>query len=215
MGRFHRRLGVDQIPLCGLTSQTVPELPGTVFLLSNQDNNPMEKIILVTPTEAHEQAARDYYHEHIANREPHLHGSSLFENYPSYSDWLAHLKTNSDPKTVPPGWVVSSTFFGVRESDGRIIGMIDIRHELNDFLRDYGGNIGYGVRPTERRKGYATQMLSPALDYCRTLGMARVMISCDKNNPASRNTILHAGGILEKEAQEEDGLTVQIFWITL
>jgi predicted acetyltransferase len=179
------------------------------------DNHPMEKIILVSPSEAHEQAAREYLQEHIANRESHLHGSSLFENYPSYSDWLAHLKTNSDPKTVPSGWVVSSTFFGVRESDSRIIGMIDIRHELNDFLRDYGGNIGYGVRPTERQKGYASQMLTLALDYCRKLGLKKVMISCNKNNPASRNTILQAGGILEKEALEEDGTTVQIFWITL
>jgi predicted acetyltransferase len=179
------------------------------------DTQAMEKITLVSPSEAHEQAARDYLQEHIANGEPHLHGASMFENYKTYSDWLAHLKANSNSKTVQKGWVVSSTFFGVRESDSRIIGMIDIRHDLNDFLRDYGGNIGYGIRPTERRKGYATQMLSLALEYCRTLGMTRVMISCDKNNPASRNTILHAGGILEKEAQEEDGSTVQIFWITL
>ncbi len=175
----------------------------------------MEKITLVYPSEIHEQAASEYLQEHIANGEPHLHGSSQFEKYPFYKDWLAHLKANSNPKTVKPGWVVSSTFFGVRESDNRIIGMIDIRHDLNDFLRDYRGNIGYGVRPTERRKGYATQMLSLALEYCRRLGLKHVMISCDKNNPASRNTILHAGGILEKETLDEDGSTVQIFWITL
>lgn len=175
----------------------------------------MEKISLVSPSEVHEQAAREYLQEHIDNGEPHLHGASLFENYNTYSDWLAHLKANSNPKTLEPGWVVSSTFFGIRENDGRIIGMIDIRHELNDFLRNYGGNIGYGVRPSERRKGYATQMLSLALEYCRKLGLPEVMVSCDKNNPASRNTILHAGGILEKEVVQEDGSTVQIFWITL
>jgi predicted acetyltransferase len=174
----------------------------------------METIKLVTPLPTHKQAAMEYLQEHIANGELHLHGASLFESYQTYTDWLAHLKTNSDPTTLPPGWVVSSTFFGVRESDGRIIGMIDIRHELNDYLHDYGGNIGYGVRPTERRKGYATQMLSLALDFCRSLGLTKVMISCSKSNPASRKTILHAGGVLERESLDEEGYPFQIYWIT-
>lgn len=181
----------------------------------NSINSFKDKITLVTPSKIHEKAALEYKQEHLDAGEPLLHGSSMLDIKETYDAWLDHLKATSSKETVPPGWVPSSTFFGVRESDGRIIGMIDIRHELNDFLRDFGGNIGYGVRPTERRKGYATQMLSLALDFCRNLGLPRVMISCDKNNPASRNTILHAGGILEREALEEDGTIVQIFWITL
>jgi len=175
----------------------------------------MDKITLITPSIAHETAVLDYKQEHLDNGEPLLHGGSLLDTMDTYDGWLDHLKTNSNEKTVKPGWVTSSTFLGVRESDGRIVGLIDIRHTLNDFLRNYGGHIGYGVRPSERRKGYATQMLRLALDYCRTLGLDRVMLACDKNNPASRLTIEKCGGILEREFQHTDGMTVQIFWITL
>ena len=94
--------------------------------------------------------------------------------------------------------------------------MISIRHELtNDFLKNYAGHIGYGVRPTERRKGYVTQMLNQALKYCKDkLKLDKVMISCDKKNEGSRKTILNAGGILEKE-YTKDGEEVQIYWINL
>ena len=72
-----------------------------------------------------------------------------------------------------------------------------------------------GVRPTERRKGYATQMLAKALEYCKNeVGLDKVMIGCYKSNEASRKTILNAGGVLEKE-YEKDGETVQTYWITL
>jgi GNAT superfamily N-acetyltransferase len=98
----------------------------------------------------------------------------MFETMDTYDRWLEHLKAVSRKETVPNDWVISSTFFAVREHDGRIVGMLNIRHELNDFLRDYGGNIGYGVRPSERRKGYATRILQMALDYCRELGLLRL-----------------------------------------
>jgi predicted acetyltransferase len=175
----------------------------------------MDTLILVTPTKAHEQAALEYKQEHIDNGEMLLHGGSLFDSIASYDAWLNHLKASSSPDTVQPGWVVSSTFFAVRPTENRIIGMIDIRHELNNFLRSYGGHIGYGVRPSERNKGYATQMLLLALDFSRHLGLDKVMLACEKYNEASRKTIVNCGGVLEREFQHTDGKTVQVFWITL
>ena len=72
-----------------------------------------------------------------------------------------------------------------------------------------------GVRPSERRKGYATKMLAKALEYCRDeIGLEKVMIACYKSNEPSRKTILNAGGELEKE-YEKDGEIVQIYWINL
>ncbi len=133
----------------------------------------MDKLILTTPTKTHELAALEYRQEHLNNGENHLYGSSLFHTADSYQAWLNQLKDNANPESVRENWVVSSTFFAIRQSDNRIVGMIDIRHELNDFLRNYGGHIGYGVRPSERNKGYATQMLLLALDYCRRLGLGR------------------------------------------
>lgn len=173
----------------------------------------MEEIKLVIPAKAHEEMVANYLREHRENGEQDIHGGSLIEKAPSYGEWLEQVQGNSDEKTVHPDWVVSSTFFGVRESDGWMVGMIDIRHRLNDFLRSYGGHIGYGVRPSERGKGYATGMLRLGLGYCKTLGLPEVMLACDKDNSASAKTIMKCGGILEREFCHTDGKTVQVYWI--
>lgn len=174
----------------------------------------MEPLRLVVPDQSHAGAALDYIREHAEHGEPDLHGGALLERLP-YAEWLARLKANSDEKTVRPGWVVSSTFFAVRPGDGRIVGMIDIRHSLNDFLRNYGGHVGYGVRPSERNKGYATQMLRLALAYARKIGMDRMMLACYRDNEPSRRTILKCDGVLEREFVHTDGKTVQVYWITI
>lgn len=175
-----------------------------------------DKIILVKPTKEYEYQAIDYKKEHFANGENKIHACSLWDKMDDYNEWLKILQNNSKKETVSKNWTVSSTFFGVRELDNKIVGMIDIRHELNsDFLRNYAGNIGYGVRPTDRRKGYATQMLEKALKYCKDeIGLERVMINCYKSNEPSKKTILNAGGILERE-YEKDGEIIQLYWVNL
>lgn len=175
----------------------------------------MSKIILVKPTKQHEAAALEYVEEHFSVGEHDLHGSSLLEKLDSYNDWLEHLERQSHPATVPAGRVVSTTMFAVRESDSKIVGIIDIRHTLNDFLASYAGHIGYGVRPTERRRGYATQMLKQGVQFCRSIGLAKVMVSCHKNNIGSGKTIVKNGGVLEREFIYSDGEEVQVYWITL
>lgn len=77
--------------------------------------------------------------------------------------------------------------------------MVTIRHYLNDFLANYGGHIGYGVRPTERQKGYAAQILNFALKYAKSVGLTKVMLPCYKDNIASRKTILKCSGKFEHE----------------
>ena len=175
----------------------------------------MATLEFVTPAQIHEQAALEYRQEHIDQGETVLHGGSLFDQIENYSDWLKHLAVVQNPETLPDGWVTSNTYFAVREHDGRIVGMVNIRHELNYFLRNYGGHIGYGVRPSERRKGYATRILWMALEYCRSLGLEKVMLGCNKENEASRRTILTCGGKLDREFLHTDGKFVQVFWIAL
>lgn len=175
----------------------------------------MDSIVLAKPTKAFEAAAQEYIAEHIAAGEADLHGASLLEKKPTYDDWLRHLQATSDAATVDPGWVVASTFFAVRAVDSRLIGVIDIRHRLNDFLYNYGGHIGYGVRPTERRKGYATEILRLGLDYCKTIGLQKVMLACYKDNVASAKTILKNGGELKREFTHTDGVVVQVYWAQL
>ena len=83
--------------------------------------------------------------------------------------------------------------------DDRIIGMINSRLALNDFLRKEGGHIGYSVRPTERRNGYGTDMLTEGLKVCNKIGIREVMVSCDKENLASAGVIKNCGGLLKEE----------------
>ena len=173
-----------------------------------------DELMLVRPDFSMEAAVADYRREHFRCGERELHGSSRLDRLVDYRTYLAHLENNSKTTTVTPGWVVSDTFCAIRRRDGRLVGMITVRHDLNDFLRRCGGHIGYGVRPSERRKGYATRMLQWALDYCRHLGLPRVLISCDRKNEASQRTIRRCGGRLEREITAE-GAVMQIFWIDL
>ena len=176
-----------------------------------------DRIVLVKPDKSYEKQAIEYKKEHFENGEKIIHASSAWDKMDNYDEWLDLLKKQSSWETMINNWTVHSTFFGVRESDNKIVGLIDIRHELNsDFLRNYAGHIGYGIRPTERRKGYVTQMLQQALDYCKNeLKLKRVMISCEKDNEGSRKTIINAGGVLEREYEDSNGETVQIYWIEL
>jgi len=175
----------------------------------------MDTLLLVRPAPEHRAQAADYLNEHIQAGEPHLHGGAILEQM-EYDAWLQLLRDNSDPQTTHAQWVTASTFFVVRETDGRIIGMVDIRHRLNDFLAAYGGHIGYGVRPTERRKGYATAILQMALRYAKeTLGLSRVMVACYQDNEPSRKTIQKCGGKLERTFVHTDGKMVEVYWIAL
>jgi predicted acetyltransferase len=170
-------------------------------------------IKLVSPSKDLEVDALDYRQEHFDCGEMLIYGSALFDKTESYDEWLSHVRKNSNAETVQPDWVVTSTFFGVRESDSKIVGMIDVRHSLNDFLREYGGNIGFSVRPSERQKGYATQMLHLALDYCKTIGLQRVMIVCYKSNVPSIKTITKCGGVFERELLYVDGKQIVVFGV--
>lgn len=174
----------------------------------------MGHLIFVKPTLEWEQAALNYKQEHILHNEAEIHGSALLDSMP-YRQWLKLVEDNSNETTVHDNWVVASTFFVVRKCDNKIIGMVDIRHYLNDFLANYGGHIGYGVRPTERKKGYATQILNFALKYAKSVGLTKVMLACYKDNIASRKTILKCNGKFEHEFIYTDGKSVQVFWISL
>lgn len=90
--------------------------------------------------------------------------------------------------------------------------MANIRHRLTDGLLRTGGNIGFGIRPSERNRGYATTLLKLALAEAGKLGLERVLLTCDKTNIGSASTILKNGGILFRES-EVDGRLELGFWI--
>lgn len=177
------------------------------------DQSDTEALALVTPGPEHQEAALEYRQEHIGCGEHELHGSSLLDQIESYSDWLEHLDQTSSASTVNPDWVPASTFFAVRKSDNRIVGTIDIRHRLNEFLQLYGGHIGYGVRPSERRKGYAAEILRLGVAFSKTIGLDKVLLACYAENIASAKVIQGAGGVLDQEMLYPDGRWAQLYWI--
>lgn len=148
-----------------------------------------------------------YNDAHNANTSPW----AIFKN--DYDDFEYYLN-NLEVSTTEDGLVPDSTFFCLDEDRNIVVGAVNIRHYLNEYLLQYGGHIGDGIRPSERRKGYATKMIGLALEECKKLGMDKVLLVCDKNNIGSAKSIINNGGILENEVLE-GGKFIQRYWIKL
>lgn len=125
--------------------------------------------------------------------------------------YLEHLEN----KSTTGGWVPDSVFFLLDDERNRLLGAVNIRHYLTDALLKDGGHIGDGIRPSERRKGYATKMIHLALEECRKLGIDRVLMICNKDNIGSARSIIRNGGVLENEITGSDGPVLQRYWIQL
>ncbi|NLM00404.1 MAG: GNAT family N-acetyltransferase [Treponema sp.] len=163
------------------------------------------EICLVRPTIQLKDQALDYREEHFKKGEKVINGSELLDQIENYEEWLLSVTLNTDLKTVDENWVVTDTFFAVRKSDKRIIGVIDLRHTLNDYLKDFG-NCGYSVRPSERKKGYATEMLHQLIGVAKEIGMTELQISVEKTNIGSIKVIEKNGGVYERSFTYENEL---------
>lgn len=173
----------------------------------------MTRLVLLPAEESWQNQILAYRTE-FQQRGEVLHGCAGLGQAPSFAAWLQAVRDNSREETVRDGLVPASNFLAVRQADNRLIGFIDIRRRLNESLFQFGGHIGFSVRPCERRQGYAKEMLSLALSKCRAYGLRRVLITCRKENIASARTIQSCGGILENEFFKE-GELYQRYWITL
>lgn len=166
---------------------------------------------LVKPELCYKKSAILYIEE-LFSYNSAIHGTGFLDRYlesSGYEEWLdeiRYLEFNSDSSKVS-----ASTFFMVDDNDF-IIGMVNIRHTLNDKLLFHGGNIGYSIRPTERGKGYAKIALFLALKECFSLGLTRVLITAEDNNVPSYRTIEALGGVMENKVLD-DGKYFRRYWI--
>lgn len=175
----------------------------------------MDKLTLMKPNISFKDDIQAF-HKEMLDAGSSMDGTGPLRRMDTIEAWLEFIRLCQSKETIPENWVTSDQYLYVRQSDNRIVGMIDFRHYFNDFLEKYGGNIGYSVRPSERRKGYAKRMLSDCLQLCRQYGLEKVLITCTKENEASKRTILANGGIYEKTVYcEPDNVYLERYWIHL
>jgi predicted acetyltransferase len=130
----------------------------------------------------------------------------------SFADYVEKTQLWSQGKELPDGFVPGD--FLVAVVDGVVVGRVSIRHQLNDYLRQFGGHIGYGVVPNQRRQGYATAMLQGALPRCAELGIKEALILCNHDNIGSRRVIELCGGRFEGIVQlPEEQLLLRRYWV--
>jgi len=168
----------------------------------------MNEIELVFPTKVHEIDAKEYFEEHILYGENTLHGDSGLDSAESYDKWLEKI---NDALTRE---IHSIIFFAIQKRDKKLMGTINVRYPYLGYVQVHG-HIGYGIRPSERRKGYATMMLKLALEHCKKIGLEKVLLTCDKSNLASAKTIMKCSGVFENEEKQNDGDFLQRYWIEL
>lgn len=147
----------------------------------------------------------------IKNKTNHSPWAIFKNDYHDFDFYLKNLEQNEQKE----GYVPDSTFFLYDESRDRLIGAVNIRHYLNESLLKSGGHIGDGIRPSERRKGYATLMIKLALEECKKLGINKVLMTCDKDNIGSAKSIINNGGVLEDEFINDEGILEQRYWIQI
>lgn len=153
----------------------------------------------------------EWKHDQEVNHTNHSPWAIFKNDWHDFEYYLEHLEC----KTAADGLVPDSVFFMLDEDRDRLLGAVNIRHYLSDALLKEGGHIGDGIRPSERRKGYATKMIRLALDECRKLGITRVLMTCEKANIGSARSIINNGGVLENEFVNSDGEVEQRYWIEL
>ena len=151
-------------------------------------------IYFIEPTMNIADAIADYRQE-LLEADCTFDGTLSLKRMPDMQEYVDYVIDRANPiHETPEQNDLVTLLFCVRKSDSKILGSIQIRHEMDEFKRLYSGHIGYSVRPSERRKGYATRILKFAVDYCLTLGIKDINISCMTDNEASRRTILANGG---------------------
>lgn len=174
----------------------------------------IEELELVFPTPEYKNQVEEYLQEFFDNGEYEIAGDGGLDRIKNFDKWLRKVQNDLSEKNIEDNRIPATLYLTVRKSDNKVVGNLQIRHKLNEKLLQYGGHIGDSVRPSERRKGYATEQIRLALKKCKELGIDNVLMDCDKTNIGSAKSIINNDGILENEVYIDNEL-VQRYWISL
>lgn len=176
----------------------------------------MEKFYLEIPSIERKNKIIDYINEFVLyNSDINGTGSldRILEGDTFEQSLERCLNMENEEYAKKLGRCQSKTFLLIRENDNKIIGTINVRWNLSEEMKQFGGNIGYGIRPTERRKGYNKINLYLGLIEAQKLGLNKVMLDCDVYNLGSAKTMQALGGVLERtEVDPSDGLLTSVYW---
>ena len=148
------------------------------------------------------------YKKEFTDINSYINGSAGLTDIDNFFAWLSKIEDDKKPTSKP----VRTELLFVRKTDDKIVGLVNIRHTLCGGFEYDGGHIGYSIRPTERKKGYGTILLSLVLEYCKNIGIKKVLVVCNKNNIASKNVIINNNGKFEKELQIDEQI-MERYWI--
>lgn len=173
-----------------------------------------DELELVFPTKEYKKKVEEYLQEFFDNEEYEIAGDGGLDRIKNFDEWLRKIQNDLLEENIEDNRIPATLYLTIRKSDNKIVGNLQIRHKLNDKLLLYGGHIGDSVRPSERKKGYATEQIRLALQKCKELGIDNVLMDCNKSNIGSAKSIQNNGGILENEIYVDSEL-VQRYWISL
>ena len=175
----------------------------------------MTSIQLQIPSLAYKTQIKNYKDEFPYNPNG-IEGSSQLVIAKSIEDWLDQVEKNRHWATVQEGWMPAEQYIAVDTKTNTVVGMLNFRKELNDYLLNYIGHIGYSITPSKRRQGLGTIMLKLALKEAKNFGLDKVLITCTDDNIASAGVIENNGGVLEdKRVDPGDMKLTRRYWITL
>ena len=160
------------------------------------------------------------YRQAYLNRQLVAHGCGDLENYDDMASWHQRQVAMTKRETLPEGYAPAKIWLVMEPStqDGasdRLVGLSHLRLELTDYLRQFGGHVGYSIAPDCWGQGYGTQLLALTLDKARQEGLQRLLITCDQSNPGSARVIEKNGGVFENLVTEADGNLLCRYWIDL
>ena len=164
-------------------------------------------IKLIKPSSENFTQLVELKQDFINNNEPRIQGSGSIEKYDDLNGWLKSINDIEQGKNEK---LVPSTYYLIL-SDDEVVGTISMRHYLTKDLEEFGGHIGYSIKPSARRKGYAKEALRILLDLYKDK-YDEILIVCEDDNIASNKTVLANGGVLINKI-EKFGLNINRYRI--